>query len=70
MRKENNEIRAAQIYRLLPEQLRREQAYEDLVSLIAIPNSLCRAEAANVHITVADKVIDAFRESGRDVKIK
>lgn len=25
------------------------------------------AEAANVHITVADKVIEAFKESGRDV---
>jgi len=28
------------------------------------------AEAANVHITVADKIIEAFRRSGREVKIK
>jgi len=27
-------------------------------------------EAANVHITVANKVVDAFRKSGRNVKIK
>lgn len=29
-----------------------------------------RAEAANVHITVADKVIQAFKESGRQIKVK
>ena len=29
-----------------------------------------RAEAANIHITVADKVIDAFKESGSEVKVK
>jgi len=28
------------------------------------------AEAANVHITVADKVIQAFKESGRQIKVK
>jgi len=28
------------------------------------------AEAANVHITVADKVIEAFKESGREVRVK
>ena len=27
-------------------------------------------EAANIHITVADKVIEAFKESGRQVTIK
>jgi len=27
------------------------------------------AEAANVHITVADKVIDAFKASGREVRV-
>jgi len=29
-----------------------------------------RADAANVHITVADKVIEAFKKSGREVKVK
>ena len=29
-----------------------------------------RAEAANVHITVADKVIQAFQQSGRSVTVK
>ena len=29
-----------------------------------------RAEAANVHITVADQVIEAFRQSGRTVNVK
>ena len=29
-----------------------------------------RAEAADVHISVADKIIEAFQQSGRDVKVK
>jgi len=29
-----------------------------------------RAEAANVHITVADKVIEAFRSTGREINVK
>ena len=30
----------------------------------------CREEAANIHITVADAVIDKVRASGRDVRVK
>ena len=43
-----------------------------IVSILCLTFSLIffREEAANMHIQVADKVIDAFRSSGRDVKIK
>ena len=33
-------------------------------------NNFKRESAANIHITVADKVIDAFKESGSEVKVK
>ena len=35
-----------------------------------IADNLNRAEAANVHISVADKVIEAFEGSGSDIKVK
>ena len=30
----------------------------------------CREEAANIHITVADAIIDKVKSSGRDVRVK
>ena len=35
-----------------------------------IVDNLNRAEAADVHLSVADKVIEAFEGSGSDIKVK
>jgi NAD+ kinase len=32
--------------------------------------SSCREEAANIHITVADAIIEKVKSSGRDVRVK
>ena len=35
-----------------------------------IINNFYRAEAANVHLTVADKVIESFEAAGSEIKVK
>ena len=71
MREENDQVRALKRNWLFQKQICRGQIDGYMVSVYnfnkLINDIFYRAEAANVHLTVADKVIESFEAAGSEV---